>query len=282
MLNRLNVCWYCNPYSSLNVYIDNGFITNVCINSIKYAKHAFFFSMIQPFLIKKWFLGWPCDPITQCIVFKYLITAEKKNRQVIRVNPSANIARLCTKWNKCDAISYFWSYFLIRLQRMDFVVILPMDLLHLFHWPRLLQLNVHQFVRISWLSLFVPLSDYPSSFFSLSSVRPIRCATMHDYNFTPGLSSSKAALGIFHFSLLSSSGLPTKRSLHVFIFVTICCTWMRRNCSRLTASNETLYAFISGLYHFLFVVKIVFRYPLVNNIADENECEKSNENLTMI
>lgn len=123
---------------------------------------------------------WPKLPLRT--IFKYLITERtrrgKKPQQVIR----ANIAGLCIEWNKWEAIPYFWSYFLITLQRTDFVVVSPMDLLHLFHWPRLLQLNVHQFVRISWLSFLLFPIIRALFFFRLppllSSARLNRCATM--------------------------------------------------------------------------------------------------------
>lgn len=244
----------------VSLYIDVGFVSVIaCNNSIKYAKLFPYFSDDSTISYQNVISGvtvWPKLPLRT--VFKYLITEgtrRKKPQQVIR----ANIVGLCIEWNKCEAIPYFWSYFLITPQRMDFVVVSPMDLLHLFHWPRLLQLNVHQFVRISWLS-FPPfrLSELCFSFHSPSLFLFCPTGSMCNYAITifPGLEifsfSMREILLLERERALSISGCPRTVRRYVLYLWPLYVDAMR--CDGIavdsTASNETLYVFICSLFHF--------------------------------
>ena len=238
--------------------------------------------MIQPFLIRMWFLGWPCDPNYHCAPFSNIWLRKeqegKNPQQVIR----ANIAGLCIEWNKCEAIPYFWSYFLITSQRMDFVVVSPMDLLHLFHWPRLLQLNVHQFVRISWLSFF-PFPINRALFFLPLSLSVFLLPDWVDVQLCDYDFSGVRDFLFFNVTSLSLciSGCPRTVRLYVLCLWPLYVDAMELQSPR--PHQMKRYMFSSAAYSiFPFVVKIVFRYPPVNTVYDENECEKSNENLTMI
>lgn len=129
----------------------------ILLYSVKYAKHTIFFDD-STISYQKMISG---DRVTQITVasFHCLITKT--------TNPCANTRRLCNEWNKYDAILYIWSYFLITFRRIDsFCYFASWTLPHLFHWPRLLYPNVHQFVRILWFIFFFPPSIYPNRFFS--------------------------------------------------------------------------------------------------------------------
>lgn len=243
LYNRLDVCSHCNRIGSF--YTSDSSLRSHATAQLNMLSY---FSADSTIFYKNVISGvtvWPKLPLRT--VFKYLITERtwrKKPQQVIR----ANIARLCIEWNKCEAIPYFWSYFLITLQRMDFVVVSPMDLLHLFHWPRLLQLNVHQFVRISWLSFF-PFPIIRTLFFFPLSLSVFLLpdwvdVQLCDYNFS----------GVRDFLFFNVTSLYVSLDAHepfgpMFLFVTV-----ERGYDGIavdsTASNETLYVFICSLFPF--------------------------------
>lgn len=161
-----------------------------------------------------------------------------------------------------------------------------MDLLHLFHWPRLLQLNVHQFVRMPWLSLnflflAFPFIRMPSSMLLLLYHTFFPLWSMCSYAITifPGSSCIRLVFGDFSSCCCC---LPCG----------YICLWplyvkCRRNNSlnSLRSQSDERYV-LSFRAHSIFICcENSFSLSFVN-ITDENEWEciktEQRENLTRI
>lgn len=139
------------------------------------------------------------------------------------------------KQMRCD--SFYPIVFSDNEENGFFVVVIsPMDLIHLFHWPRLLQLNVHQFVRmLVCLSLLALCRSCVLSFFfrvPIQAFFPPRirsiCAAMRLQFFQ----RARKLYGCFGYFLFLFLSLWSGTGYMFPMFVTICtCIW--RNCSRL-------------------------------------------------
>lgn len=104
--------------------------------------------------------GWPCDPNYRCTISISDYEQQQRKTGKSSVNPSSNTVPCVSECicvfvclcavvlyrNETNAMIVFSDN--VTTRTVYLLVILPMDLIHLFQWPRLLQLNVHQFVRM--------------------------------------------------------------------------------------------------------------------------------------
>lgn len=223
---------------------------------IKYAKHRILFFSDDSTVSYQAHSVWPCDPNYRCTTISISDCKNGKSS----ANPNANTEReiewLCTEMKlKCDAISYFRSYFLITAppQQWHSSVFCHMDLLHLFHWPRLFAIERASICKDAvCLSIFFFLSAFPFlrvvGVFFLSLARSLNSLPLYSYAITIFPSHWKlygCALGIFNFCFYLSCGSCCLCD-HL-------CTWNAKELqSKWAASNKHCVYYLTREVHSIF------------------------------